>query len=171
MPIFSVDYSLSPEYKYPVALDDCWQAYNWILHQMSRYKVLLMRYFNITPQNIILAGDSAGGNLCCALTALCIKYGQRVPDGMLISYPVLNLKLRFSPSHLNGLEDFLLSHTLMDICIEAYTGQADCFEEDPFRSPNHLSDEVVSLVELDFEALSTSENSLWNEGPVVGLEP
>ena len=31
IPILGIDYSLSPKYKYPVALDDCWQAYNWII--------------------------------------------------------------------------------------------------------------------------------------------
>lgn len=101
------------------------------------------RHFNIVPEKIYLAGDSAGGNLCCALTGLCIKFGIRIPDGLLISYPVLDLKLKFSPSHLNGLDDFLLSHTLMDLCIKAYTDIEGCYELDPFRSPNHLSDEIL----------------------------
>jgi len=29
--MFSIDYSLSPAFEYPYALDDCWQAYLWIV--------------------------------------------------------------------------------------------------------------------------------------------
>ncbi|CAD8068713.1 unnamed protein product [Paramecium primaurelia] len=137
IPIFSVDYSLAPKYRYPQAVDDCWQAYHWILNH-------LQYHFNIKPKKIILAGDSAGGNLCCALTGLAIKFGIKVPDGLLLSYPVLDLKMKYSPSHMHGLEDFLLNHTLMDICIDAYTNHPASYEFDPFRSPNHFSDEIIS---------------------------
>lgn len=40
---------------------------------------------------MVLVGDSAGGNLVAALTILCIKSGVRVPDGILLAYPALNL--------------------------------------------------------------------------------
>lgn len=76
---------------------------------------------------------------------MAIKFGIKVPDGLLLSYPVLDLKMKYSPSHMHGLEDFLLNHTLMDICIDAYTNHPASYEFDPFRSPNHFSDEVIII--------------------------
>jgi acetyl esterase len=58
--VVSVDYRLSPETKFPGALDDCMEALRWVsLHAVS---------FNGDPSRIIISGDSAGGNLAAAVT-------------------------------------------------------------------------------------------------------
>jgi len=51
MRILMVDYRLAPDYPFPASLDDCVAAYRWLLKQ------------GISAQNIVMAGDSAGGNL------------------------------------------------------------------------------------------------------------
>lgn len=77
----------------------------------SRACLILFQYFlintlDIKPNQIVLVGDSAGGNLAAALTNLCIKMGVRVPDGILMPYPVLDLSPKtFSPSLLLALDD------------------------------------------------------------------
>lgn len=66
----------------------------------------IINYKDILPNQIVLVGDSAGGNLVAALTNLCIKMGVRVPDGILLAYPALNIDIkRFSPSFLISLDD------------------------------------------------------------------
>jgi len=56
---------LAPDGKYPHALDDCWQTYLWILKYCERS-------LGISPDQIFIAGDSAGANLAVSLTSLCI---------------------------------------------------------------------------------------------------
>lgn len=73
------------------------------------------------PNKIILAGDSAGGNLACALIGLLIKYGSRIPDGVILSYPALDIRFSFTPSYLKAVNDKILSHTILGICIESYS--------------------------------------------------
>ena len=84
------------------------------------------KYFYIQPKKIILVGDSAGGNLCAALTIQAIKSGVRVPDGQLLIYPALNLSLKsFTPSMLVALNDrcnflfnyLVLHHTVLKMCV------------------------------------------------------
>ncbi len=76
----SIDYKLAPKFPYPTAIDDCWQAYNWILNDMEKS-------IGIKPSKIVLTGDSAGGNLALALTFLAIKNNIRVPNGLMLAYP------------------------------------------------------------------------------------
>ncbi|HEY0426225.1 MAG TPA: alpha/beta hydrolase [Pyrinomonadaceae bacterium] len=53
--VFSLDYRLAPEHRFPAALDDVFEAYRWLLAQ------------NVSPERVALAGDSAGGGLVLSL--------------------------------------------------------------------------------------------------------
>ena len=52
---FALDYRLSPEHRFPAQLDDAVNAYRWLLET------------GVDPERLIVAGDSAGGNLTLAL--------------------------------------------------------------------------------------------------------
>ncbi|KAI9317196.1 Alpha/Beta hydrolase protein [Dichotomocladium elegans] len=54
--ILSIDYSLSPDATHPVALDECICAYRYLVHDLA-----------VKASHIIIAGDSAGGNLSAAI--------------------------------------------------------------------------------------------------------
>lgn len=43
IPIFSIDYRLAPEHPYPAAIEDCWQAYNWIIR--NAYDMFGIHFF------------------------------------------------------------------------------------------------------------------------------
>lgn len=66
-------------------------------------------------------GDSAGGNLVAALTSLLITWNLRKPDGIVMVYPALNLSYyNYSPSLLTALNDMILPHTFLKICLKSY---------------------------------------------------
>ena len=54
-PAVQPEYRLAPEHPFPAALQDCVAAYRWLVD------------YGISPQKIVVAGDSAGGGLAVAL--------------------------------------------------------------------------------------------------------
>lgn len=55
-----IDYRLAPAHPFPAALDDCAEAYLWVVANIARY--------GGDPSRLAIAGESAGGNLTLALT-------------------------------------------------------------------------------------------------------
>ena len=143
VPILSVDYRLAPEFPYPAALDDVWQAYIWTIKYAKKH--LGTSYAGVDPKKIICAGDSAGGNLILALCIRAIESGVRVPDGLLLAYPALNLDLEAAtPSYLLSLEDLMLSHSMLQLCASHYLRPGSDPKSDPLITPLVASDAVLS---------------------------
>eukprot|EP01064_Diplonema_japonicum_P021962 TRINITY_DN3157_c1_g1_i1.p1 TRINITY_DN3157_c1_g1~~TRINITY_DN3157_c1_g1_i1.p1 ORF type:complete len:785 (+),score=183.35 TRINITY_DN3157_c1_g1_i1:67-2421(+) len=135
VPILSVDYSLAPEAWFPRAVDECFAVYMWVVR--NRHLVGAG-----SKGRIILTGDSAGGNLAMAVCLKAVMKGVRVPDGVVCSYPVLNVKLAASPSRLLALMDTLLPLGLLECCLEAYTGKREKVNH-PLLSPMTAKDELL----------------------------
>ena len=60
--VVSVDYRLAPEYKYPIPLEDSYHALQWVSENAS--------LLNGHASNIVVGGDSAGGNLSAAVSLM-----------------------------------------------------------------------------------------------------
>lgn len=135
VPVISVDYRLAPEHPYPAGLDDVWQVWHWL---MAQGKTL-----GISPDQYVIVGDSAGGNLALALTYKILSSGLVGPCGIVVAYPALNLdKDNFSPSLLHALEDLIIPHTFLKICLNAYLGDSANIN-DPTVSPIHIENEIL----------------------------
>ena len=103
IPLFSVNYCLAPENKYPKSLNDCWQAYNWLLEHSKDE-------LGIEPKKIIICGDSAGGNLVFALTFLTIVHNIKVPNLVLAEFSCCDTSLnKMTPSLLLSLDEKYLT--------------------------------------------------------------
>ncbi len=72
--VVSVDYRLAPEHRHPSAFDDAVSAFEWAADQYDR--------------SILLAGDSAGGNLAAAASHATRGQARR-PVGQVLIYPGL----------------------------------------------------------------------------------
>ena len=79
------DYRLSPEHPFPAAVEDCHAAYRGLLAQ------------GIDPRNIVLAGDSAGGNLALVTLTRLRAAGEPLPACAVLLSPALDCTLG-SPS-------------------------------------------------------------------------
>ena len=64
-----IDYRLAPEHPFPAALEDCITVYEWLL------------WSGIPAEKIVVAGDSAGGNLTLALLVALKDAGKPLPAG------------------------------------------------------------------------------------------
>lgn len=83
--VVCTDYRLAPKYRFPVPAEDCFETYRWVLDNTA--------VLNIDPDKIIIAGDSAGGNLALAVTLMARDRGLRVPDAALLIYPAADRRM------------------------------------------------------------------------------
>ena len=114
-----VDYRVAPEHPFPAALDDCVIAYRWLLKQ------------GISPENIVVAGDSAGGNLTITTLMKLHENGDQLPAAAACLSPVANLAERDKPPKLR--EDPLLHPRARKMFNKSYVAHND--PRDPLISP------------------------------------
>ena len=103
--VVSVDYRLAPEAKFPAASDDCLAATRWAVANAAA--------LGADPGRVLIAGDSAGGNLA-AVTALRIRDqgGPRLL-GQLLIYPVTDYYDPGTPSMTENAEGYGLTRAGM----------------------------------------------------------
>lgn len=94
--IYFVDYRVAPKNIFPAALEDVFAA----------YELLLIR--NIPPENIIVSGDSAGGNLALALSLYLKEKNLPQPKALILISPSVNMKNNLPSRKYNYEKDFVL---------------------------------------------------------------
>ena len=82
--VIGVDYRMAPEHRFPAAFEDCLAVYQWLKEHGSDWQ--------IDSENIVLAGDSAGGNLAAAL-AVHLQHSGLQAKGLALVYPCLTTAL------------------------------------------------------------------------------
>lgn len=122
----SVDYAVAPESKFPVALQQLLDVYLWAVSGHSDVEEAL----GFRPRQLVLAGDSAGGNLTMALLHVIADLNELLqasgrplllkPKAIFNLYSPYNLTLRITPSMILASCDSMISAGVMLSCFEAY---------------------------------------------------
>ncbi|MFZ0229769.1 MAG: alpha/beta hydrolase [Mycobacterium sp.] len=103
-PVLVVNYRLIPKHSVGMALDDCHDAYRWL------------RLRGYQPEQIVLAGDSAGGYLALAL-AQRLQYVQEEPAALVAISPLLQLAKQPKQSHPNIKTDAMFPAKAFDALV------------------------------------------------------
>lgn len=75
MDVLCFDYRLAPEHPYPAAPEDAMKAWNYLMQ------------YGYGARDIIVVGDSAGGNLALSLTLTLKQQGRMMPRGLILMSP------------------------------------------------------------------------------------
>ena len=121
MGVFSFDYRLAPEYPYPAALEDALESWKYLREQGWR------------PDQILIAGDSAGGNLALALTLKPKEKQKEMPKGLILFSPWTDLTLQGNSHKEKAQIDPILNADYMEKAVEDYAGMTDV--NNPLVSP------------------------------------
>ena len=124
--IFSVNYRLSPEHKFPIPFNDCFEAYDWISSNAE--------LFEIDSQMISVGGDSAGGNLAASICIQRKKENKPLPNAQLLIYPATDLRLVTNSMVRDCSEGFVLTEELMKWFVDHYL-DSDELKNDARVSP------------------------------------
>jgi monoterpene epsilon-lactone hydrolase len=119
MRILMVDYRTAPDYPFPAALDDCVTAYLWLLNQ------------GFPAQSIVVAGDSAGGNLTITMLMKLRDSGNLLPAAAACLSPVTDLTPRDNLRQ--RFKDPLVSPKAGKLYNQSYVGNKDA--QNPLISP------------------------------------
>lgn len=118
---FAIDYRLAPEHIFPAALIDSVQGYRWLLDQ--GYK----------PEDIIIAGDSAGGGLSVATLLKLREEAVPLPAAAVLLSPWTDLEGIGESNRRPQRRDSLLHNEGLNWHGKLYAGAEDL--RNPFISP------------------------------------
>jgi acetyl esterase len=141
--VLAVGYRLAPEHPFPAALDDCANAFEWALANAGS--------LGCDADRIALGGESAGANLCAALTIRFRDRAQDQPAFQFLVHPATDLLL--GQSSIDDVSLPGMTRSYLEACVRIYAGDQDASHPwiSPMRCPDlsNLPRSVIYTVEVD----------------------
>ena len=158
--VLDIEYRLAPEHKFPAANEDCLTAYRWLIGQ------------GISPQSIVLGGDSAGGCLTI-MTLLSLRdAGDPLPAAAFMLSPVGDCVHYDGESYQSRAEsDPWLNQEGIELTIGYY--HDDMEEKPPILSPirQDLGGLPPLLIQVgDHEVLLSDSTRMAERAEKVGVD-
>jgi acetyl esterase len=149
--IVFVEYSRSPEARYPVAIEEAYEATRWVAENGREIKV--------DGTRLAVAGDSAGGNMVAAVTLLAKQRGGPRLDFQLMFYP--NTDASFSSDSFNQFASgYFLSREDMEWFLDQYVPD-NTRRAEPTATP--LNAPLEQLTGLPPALLITAESDVLRD--------
>lgn len=121
MDVLCFDYRLAPEHPYPAATEDAMKVWDYLM---------LLGY---GARDIILTGDSAGGNLALSLALKLKDQGRLLPRGLVLMSPWTDMTSSGKSFVTKAEVDPVLDSAYIDKMVAAYAAGQDL--KDPYLSP------------------------------------
>jgi len=134
--VFTPDYRLAPEHRFPAALEDCVVAYRALLAS------------GVDPKKLVVAGDSAGGNLTLALCLSLRAAGLPQPCAIALFSAVTDLTWTGESIERNSKRCAMFAKSILPAAVELYLGAHD--PRDPLVSPFYA--DLKGLPPMIFQA-------------------
>ncbi len=120
--VLTPDYRVAPKHPYPAALKDALASFNWLMAQ------------GYTENQIVIAGDSAGGGLAMALCLYLKTHGRKLPRAIIAMSPWTDMTASGESYQFNFEKDPLFGNTTDSVLFNRdYVG--DESEDKPYVSP------------------------------------
>ena len=146
--VVSVEYRLSPETPFPGPLDDCVAATEWVAAHGAE--------LGVDGSRLVVAGDSAGGNLAAAVTLVARERGRPSIAGQLLVYPATDHGYG-TQSSIDNAEGYLLTMDAMHWFTGHYLAGDLEKVADPLASPLRASDHAglppAHVITAEFDPL------------------
>jgi monoterpene epsilon-lactone hydrolase len=152
------DYRLAPEHPFPAAVQDTLVAYRWLLRQ------------GVLPENILIAGESAGGGLCLAGLLAIRDEGLPLPAAGVALSPWTDLKCTGESYRTNAFRDISTLGS-WEVWGSYYIGSND--PSHPWMSPLYgdLHGLPPILIEVgDHEILRDDSTRFAEKAKAAGVE-
>ena len=116
-----VDYRLAPEHPFPAAIEDAEAAYDFLMDE------------GVSPDALLLAGDSAGGGLSLALLQKLRENGKAQPKAVALMSPWTDLTASGASIETRDARDPMIDPSKMHLAIDWYAPNQD--KKNPLISP------------------------------------